>query len=347
MRTTLRRPATRLRWLVEASAVAVLGLALLCYLLAIAFPQRHGLLALLPIFLPYLGLLPLVLLPLALWPGARLVRLALLVGGVLWGALFGPGLVAFPAPAPPGALRLSAASWNVLQDNHDLERLLEGIRGANADLIVLHELAEPQQAAIVTDPSLLARYRWRILVPSDRYLGVGLLSAYPMSDAGSREFPPMVWGRVEIGGRSLLVVGAHPLPGQIGWLHVGEQALPISFNSVGRDLQVERVLTAVAALRRPGEPVLLMGDFNLTEREPIYRELTTQFVDAKRVAGPGFQHTWKPWFLLAAPFALLRIDYLFVSPDVQPLTFTTDCRPFGSDHCLVRGEFALGRPAVS
>jgi hypothetical protein len=38
---------------------------------------------------------------------------------------------------------------------------------------------------------------------------------------------------------------------------------------------------------------------------------------------------------------LLRIDYLFSSPNVTPLRMSVDCTPEGSDHCVVRGRFEL------
>jgi len=40
-------------------------------------------------------------------------------------------------------------------------------------------------------------------------------------------------------------------------------------------------------------------------------------------------------------FGLLRIDYMFTSPNVTPLATSTDCTPRGSDHCIVHGEFEV------
>jgi endonuclease/exonuclease/phosphatase family metal-dependent hydrolase len=153
--------------------------------------------------------------------------------------------------------------------------------------------------------------------------------------------PPVVWARLDVDGRRVLVVNAHPLPGRIAWLHVGDQALPVGFDSLARDDQIATVLDLVESLRRPDEPVLLVGDFNVTEREPAYRAIVERFHDAKRAAGWGAQNTWKSWVLLGTRWAFLRIDYLFHSAEFEATGFSTDCRPSGSDHCLVRGEFAL------
>jgi exonuclease III len=40
-------------------------------------------------------------------------------------------------------------------------------------------------------------------------------------------------------------------------------------------------------------------------------------------------------------FAVLRIDYMFSSPNVSPLATSVDCTPRGSDHCIVHGEFEI------
>ncbi|MFN8532385.1 MAG: endonuclease/exonuclease/phosphatase family protein [Dehalococcoidia bacterium] len=341
-----RRAPPRLRGLADAVATLyVAGLTLLM-LASVVAPQRAGPLALAQIFAPYLFLPVAGLALVAIWPGGRIARLAVAGGALLWALLFLPGLISVPTIPAPDAQRITVASWNTLQDNDDAEALRSTILDSGATVVAIQELSPEQAELLASDPAIGQRFRHRALYGRDRYLGIGILSAYPILEEGTREFPPVVWARIDVRGRSVLVVNAHPLPGRIAWLHVGSQALPVGFNGVPRDDQITTILAMLDALRKPGEPLLLVGDFNITEREPAYRELTAHLQDAKRAAGFGFQNTWKSWFLLQLPLAVLRIDYLFAGPGVDPVGFATDCRVAGSDHCLIRGQFEISPGAV-
>jgi endonuclease/exonuclease/phosphatase (EEP) superfamily protein YafD len=85
--------------------------------------------------------------------------------------------------------------------------------------------------------------------------------------------------------------------------------------------------------------LLLVGDFNTTEREVAYAELARGLTDAHRAVGWGTGHSWRlrpTW-----PLGLIRIDYQWGSPRVTPMRLNTDCTPHGSDHCMLTGTFAV------
>ncbi len=92
-----------------------------------------------------------------------------------------------------------------------------------------------------------------------------------------------------------------------------------------------------------GDPLILAGDFNITDREPAYRDLSNGLTDAWRKVGAGLGSTWRPSLLMGQQVGLLRIDYLFSSPNVMPLNMAVDCTPRDSDHCVVVGRFEIGR----
>ncbi|MCS6800608.1 MAG: endonuclease/exonuclease/phosphatase family protein [Chloroflexota bacterium] len=336
--------ATRLpavRRLVDRVTVATVASLVGVTAFASVQPSPAGPLAVALIFLPHLFIPLLVLVPLALALGGRVAKAAAAVGGLLWAFLFLPGLLALPASPTPGALRFSVATWNLLEENTDAAALRRTVAEADASVVALQELSFRQRDLLLADPVLADRYRSRALFPNDRYRGMGLLSVFPILEEGYREAPPVMWARLDAGGRRLLIVNAHPLPGQIAWLRFGTQALPVGFDGTTRDEQIAAILSLTQTLRRPDEPVLLVGDFNVTEREPAYRRITAQFGDAKRAAGFGAQNTWKSWFLMRTGWAILRIDYLFFSADFTVTAVATDCRQSGSDHCLVRAVFQL------
>ena len=92
-----------------------------------------------------------------------------------------------------------------------------------------------------------------------------------------------------------------------------------------------------------GENVLVLGDFNLTEREQAYGELARGLQDAQRVAGSGWGATWAPQQAGGSDRPLLRIDYQLAGPGLRPVVFGVDCAPRGSDHCLLRGKYIFTR----
>jgi vancomycin resistance protein VanJ len=88
--------------------------------------------------------------------------------------------------------------------------------------------------------------------------------------------------------------------------------------------------------------VLVLGDYNVTDREPAYQTLARGLHDAHLEVGWGSGASWRPERFKGMPFGLLRIDYLFSAGGLSPVSITTDCTPRGGDHCLVDGTFAFG-----
>ena len=81
-------------------------------------------------------------------------------------------------------------------------------------------------------------------------------------------------------------------------------------------------------------PVLIMGDFNNPPRGRLYRRLTRHFQDAFRAAGWGLGYTFR------ADLPVLRIDYVFASPQVGiQRCFAPSVR--ASDHRPVVAELVL------
>jgi endonuclease/exonuclease/phosphatase family metal-dependent hydrolase len=83
------------------------------------------------------------------------------------------------------------------------------------------------------------------------------------------------------------------------------------------------------------EPLVLVGDLNLTEREPAYRDLAVGLWDAQQAIGSGMGHTWRPFPLARFGLPLLRIDYVLGNQKVRPLGLARDCSPRGADHCAL------------
>ena len=108
-----------------------------------------------------------------------------------------------------------------------------------------------------------------------------------------------------------------------------------------RDFQIGLIRAALEEPLGTGRPVFMLGDFNITDRETAYGDLSRGLTDAQRAVGVGPGATWRPSLIEWLPFGLLRIDMLLTGPAIQPLSIATDCSPRGSDHCILSGVVAL------
>jgi endonuclease/exonuclease/phosphatase family metal-dependent hydrolase len=257
---------------------------------------------------------------------------------------FLPTWISLPPFETPDAPRLSAATWNLYVTNHNLDELRQTVLAAQPDILAVQELTEAHQTVLADDPELARQYPWQYL-EANTADGMGILSRYPIVEQGILRNPnraesfPTLWARVDLGnGRTLMVVTAHaraprtpfhrPLP------------FPRGFDSTGRDADIAFLRHFIDPFLENNQPLLLLGDFNLTEREPAYREASAGLIDAHQAVGNGSGNTWILSPLRWLNLGLLRIDYLFSSPRVTPLRTSVDCAG-SSDHCLVYGLFEI------
>jgi vancomycin resistance protein VanJ len=332
--------------------LALIGALYAGFLLALsvinaAAPQCNGLLALsqilaLLLFMPLLLFVPLAFARVS--PRLLGVRRALHIGLVACAVVAVVRFVPAWIPASPrlpagGGLELGVTSWNMEGDATSPSAVVGALQRAPSGIVGLSELAEPTSAAIAADFGLLARFPYRTLSPRDDSLGIGLLSSYPFVGAPSvRLDPPLLQAQLVLGGgRSAVVVVTHPEPGHLRT--VG--AVPVDFDTSVRDAEIATIRSAIDPVLARGQPLLLLGDFNTTDREPIYRELSAGLMELQRSVGWGPGPTWRPDSVKWLPFGLLRIDMVFTGAGAAPLRVSPDCTPRGSDHCVVHAVVTL------
>jgi endonuclease/exonuclease/phosphatase (EEP) superfamily protein YafD len=194
------------------------------------------------------------------------------------------------------------------------------------------------------DAALVAAYPYRLAHRRRDPSGLVLLSTYPLVDAGMteefshfREVPRLTWARADLGAQTVVLVVAHPAPPRTRYR--GR-----IYETSERDRHISLIRGLVDELVAEGEDVLLMGDLNLTEREPAYGELAAGLHDLHREVGRGYGHTWRPEAVRRLRPGLLRIDYMLSTPRVRPMATFVDRKPRGSDHSILYGRFALGGP---
>lgn len=344
-RTTVRHPARRFEFRRAARNLTILypfAVLALSAINAVA-PQRGGALALTQVFAPYLfAPLPL-LLPLAWGRTQRAMQAALLLCTVVFAARFGSTLISLPTAAPANAPRLTAMTWNLYVSNEQFGAITATLATISSDVVAVQELTYAQADAISSDPILRDRFPTQIMQPGGTD-GMGILSRFRLIEQGSLDHPEHAdafrtqWTRLDIGnGASLVVVNVHPRPARLGG--EGLRGL-LGYDPSFRDSEIANVRQFVDRLLERGERVLLVGDFNTSEREPAYAEFTRGLQDAHTLTGQGWGFSWRPNRLMRHWSGIVRIDYLLSSPQLVPLNTTTDCTQRGSDHCIVRAEFA-------
>jgi vancomycin resistance protein VanJ len=332
-----RRGGVR-RWLLPAYPL----LLVLLTVVQVVAPARSGPLALTEVFAPWLFLPLLVLLPFAWALREPVLVVALALAGGTFAVHLGPALVPGPRPQPPaGAVPVRVASWNVYIRN-PAARVVETVRSLDADVVGLVEVNPRQAARLEASPAVHSRYRTVLVMPEANR---ALLSRYPLIDSGVRQDGSaragsgLLWAQLDLGGgRRLTVVVAHPLPAEAS----PSSTLPLHWDARPRDAEIAYAKAFVYARVAAGEQVVLMGDFNVTDREPANAELSRGLRDAHDLAW-GAGASWGPLAFRRHGLAVIRIDRILTGPGTVPTASSTDCTFRGSDHCLLHATVAVGR----
>lgn len=333
-----RRGLSRLRRAASAAATLIGLTALVMLAIHALLPQRTGPLVFTEIFEPYLVLVMLVaLLAFAALARTRVPLLLTLVVLVAVAGRYGPSIVAFPAALPAGAQPIRVMSWNLAAGDVSLEDMSTTIDHVRPDIVGLIELVPARSRATDEDERIRALYPYRVMLPRSGEPGIGLLSRFPVVEKLFTQDPPLL--RVVLAPSDvdpqITVLVAHPFLDSIDFF-----GLVPDVQTTRRDSDITLVRGEIDRELAAGHDVLVLADFNVTEREPAYAELTRGLHDAQREAGFGFGLTWRPGRLEGLPFGLLRIDYLLVSSAFVAIEAGPDCTPRGSDHCLLSATFA-------
>ncbi len=320
-----------------AACLGVLGVTLVNMLA----PRREGILALTQVFAPYLFLGLLLFLPFAWTRGqpARLLRPLLAVCTIVFLVRFVPGSVAVPRSLDADALAIPVSSWNLELGQADPAVVVQAIRQLPPGLVGLQELTQRHAEPIAADPAIRLRFPYHVLEPRGGSDGLGLLSSWPIADGWLLDYdPPILSATVAPeAGRSVAVVIAHPYR---GILAEGPLGLP-GYDTSDRDAAMAVVRQTIDPILATGIPLVMLGDFNIVDREVGYDELAAGLIDAQRAIGLGPGLTWRPETVEWLPFGLLRIDYVWSANGIEPIDIGPDCTPRGSDHCVLRATLEL------
>ncbi|NCC33133.1 MAG: hypothetical protein EOM24_14130 [Chloroflexia bacterium] len=315
---------------------------LVAALVALVAPQRTGLMALTQVFAHFLFLPLLLLLPLAVLVRLSFLRLALGAALAVFLIVYPPAFAVGP-PAPPATgAQVRIMTWNLFYGRVSAEQLQVQLEAYQPDILLVQEMLG--EGFVVTE-WLTTQYPYHFIGSYTTAPGMAIFSRYPILEASVPQFaadhwdmPRIIWAHLDLDGYRLNVINAHPIPPR-----TFEPSCSVlrCYNQGPRDAQIVDLRRFVDQIRaQTGDPLILGGDMNVTEREEAYFDLAHGLVDVHRAVGRGFGASWRPG-TLQVPFGLLRIDYFLTTPEARALSLTTDCRWYDSDHCVLVGDFRV------
>lgn len=261
-------------------------------------------------FLPWLGWL---IIPLAAWAFLRrsaTAGIALAIPVLTWGLLFAELL----PDKSDGDHDLRVLTHNVDADNTDPQATMDTVIGADADVVALEELADPQ----MYDDMLSKEYPY-----SAQEGTVGLWSRYEITGITPVDinigWTRAVRAQVNTDSGPVAIYVAH-----LASVRVGSEG----FTSQRRDDTAQALGTAIS--NESLEQVVLLGDLNGTMQDRSLAPVTHQLESAQAESGAGFGFTWP------APFPMTRIDQILVRGLVPVNSWTLERT--GSDHLPIAAD---------
>jgi endonuclease/exonuclease/phosphatase family metal-dependent hydrolase len=257
-------------------------------------------------------------------------------------AIFGAQFIPPLSEAPPGAsLRIMTFNLHYALAEPDIATLIGIIRAQGADIVAFQELSFPAADAI--RQQLVSQYPYQELSPAETYAGVGVISRYPLRALAYRKPVPGKLLKLDFGGTPITLVNASlSAPDfQMRSLPLGPSVRLIkAYDTVDRAYEIATLLDIVEDM---SGPMVLVGDFNMADREPDYGRLADHFHDAFRETNAGFGFTFPDKAsVLPSPFPLVRIDYVWSRSGVLPASARVVCGSGVSDHCALVAELRVG-----
>ena len=221
----------------------------------------------------------------------------------------------------------------------DVSRVAAVLAALNPDIVALqeldvgrrrtnhvdqaHEIAELLEMACHFHPAFRVEeelYGDAILTSlPERLVKRGALPGHPRMPA--LEPRGALWVEVEVDGRPVQVINTH-------------------LGLVPREQQIQAAHLAGAAWLGHEDcrfPVILLGDFNATASSVVYRTLTRELKPARRLARRKLPNATFP-----SPLPVLRIDHVFVSPEIEVQEISAPYDPLtrvASDHLPLVMDF--------
>lgn len=273
---------------------------------------------------------------------SRRILLLLLIPLVAWGIHYIPIFMPKNPTAPPSAQEFTMLTFNVLTPDEGKEQILETILSADADIVALQELS--LGVAEYLQEELAERYPYSALHGQQwkYYRGQGIFSKYPILEDEYwilMNLFPETHGHqrveIDVNGTSLVIYNSHPWPSFTLSL---EQGLD-TFRRVDRAHRTA-IETVFPMIQAETQPVLLVGDLNMSQYYEEYNWIAGTLTDSYREAASGLGLTY-PACGVGPLGEFIRIDYVFHSAQMTALEARVLDGCPASDHDPVWVRLAL------
>jgi endonuclease/exonuclease/phosphatase (EEP) superfamily protein YafD len=152
--------------------------------------------------------------------------------------------------------------------------------------------------------ALANEYPVQVFYPGLPFQGIGLLSRYPLIEQRSLMLLPdsfyCLRAVLDVDSTPVVLYVAHPRPPGV---------FPFPFNHEPRDTEI--AILREDYLRKETGPLLVVGDFNMSDQSDAYRALDDLLSDSFREVGRGMGFTYPSRLADWSFLRLVRIDYLW------------------------------------
>ena len=250
---------------------------------------------------------------------------------IMFGVIYMPYLLPRNPVVDEDMPQLTVMTFNLKATS---DGIAEVVRNADVDIVGVQELSIEGAENL---RQLEDIYPYQALHPQeDPNIGQGILSRYPIEASTYWEYPdlPHTLGhqRVEVDFQGMIIVvyNTHPWP-------------PLAWES-GYDDESHRIVLQDIARRTFAEdlPVILVGDFNMTDSFEEYDLFASRFVDSYRAAGNGIGYTFPNNKYKPLP-SILRLDYIWHSENFESVQAEVWDNHAQSDHSPVIATLALNQ----
>ncbi|MEQ9142865.1 MAG: endonuclease/exonuclease/phosphatase family protein [Parvibaculaceae bacterium] len=221
---------------------------------------------------------------------------------------------------PPGALRV--LSYNTMLRNPDVDAISKVVLAHRPDIALLQEVLMPDELEM----RLRELYDGApVYVARDDYLRLMIVARFPLQPGKSRN--GVQRAMVDMQGQKVGLRNLHAVRG------VDEDAGQLAF--------VDHLIADLATVY---SPVILAGDFNMTEGNEGYRRLRQWLRNVHEEAGRGFGFTFAtPQRRFGTLAPLIRIDHIFTSRHFEVLNARALGQFGNSDHFPIDAVLLLRR----
>jgi endonuclease/exonuclease/phosphatase (EEP) superfamily protein YafD len=231
-----------------------------------------------------------------------------------------PYLPSAREPLVGGAAPLKVLSVNVSFRQFSARRLLELVREADPDVVVVQELT-PHAATVLAD--LDTAFPFSRKFPADGPIGIGLWSRLQLESSATFALgrAPAIEARLQGPSGAFTVIGVH---------------LRAPTSAVRAAARNRELLELAARVNAASGPLIVAGDFNITPYSPFFADWleSTGLTDTRR--GRTLSVSW-PTML---PWLGIPIDHVAVNGDFDVVSHRS-LPNFESDHYGVLVELAL------